>query len=386
MVRAGEIQATLGNEYPSFCKTMIRSHVTNGFWMSLPMPFAKSFLPKQESPIVVEDENGEEHMLKYIAYRYGLSGGWRSFAVGHKLHEGDVLIFQLVGPCRFKIYINRTHTPNVVDSEILLLEDTEHKEQLTPGKRGKTESKSKRSKSTDTMSNGRKSKTNAKPKARTSLPLTMVKKKQKQSEPPPQLSSQLMEHSAVFSEVQDASAQPIEELKTFKDFHIMVNKWCIDSELSEQIRLDYYNLCVAKNEILHDGVLDGVYYKLVAGMIGETVSIANMIKNCKPTTKKERFDVWDSSLKSFEIMGMKVGFLRNRVRALATLAFESEEAKRCAEAKKEKKRNLQEIRVLEAKVAELYERNLKIDGFLGGFKEKVEGYEVEFQKKVSEPW
>lgn len=397
MVRAGKIQASLGNEYPSFIKMMVRSHVTSCFWMGLPLPFCKSFLPQQETPIVVEDENGEEHILKYIAYRFGLSAGWRTFAVGHNLHEGDVLIFQLVGPCKFKIYIVRANTPKVVDPAIRLLKDTEHKEHITP-ETGKTESKLKLRKCT-TNSNSKggskskesKCKTDTKSKGRkpsSSLRLTIVQKKQKQSESPIQVSSQPMEHSVLTSEVQEGPHKPnlLIELKTFKDFRIMVNKCCIDSELSEEIRQGYYNLCIAKNEILHDGVMDGVYYKLVVGMIGETVSIANVIKNCKPTTRKEEFDVWDSSLKSFEIMGMKVGFLRNRIRALATLAFESEEVKRCVEATEEKNRNANEIKVLEAKLAELYENNRKIDVLLGGLKKKAEEYEIEFKKKVDAPW
>ncbi|XP_071710569.1 B3 domain-containing protein Os01g0234100-like isoform X2 [Rutidosis leptorrhynchoides] len=370
MFRAGEIQASLGNEYPSFCKMMVRSHVTKCFWMGLPFPFCKSYLPQQESPIVVIDEKGDEHIIKYIAYRFGFSAGWKTFAVGHNLHEGDVLIFQLVGPCKFKVYIVRTNTSNVVDSAIDLSKDTgsnEHRtsdlpkmvdatqEISTPepkqkGRKRKTDSESNGSKSTVLKSKGRKCKADTKPKGRkpsTSRSLSMVKNKQP------------MEHSAVGPEVLEGS---------------------------EEIRFDYYNLCVAKNELLHDGVLEGVYYKLVAGMIGETVSIANMIKNCKFITKKEQFDIWDSSLKSFEIMGMKVGFLRKRIRALVTLMFESEEAKRCAEAKEEKNKNAQEIKNLEAKVTELYESNRKIDVFLGGLKEKIEGYEVEFKKKVNEPW
>lgn len=69
----------------------------------LPVPFCKLFLPNKDTTVTIEDENGEEFGVKYIANKTGLSAGWRKFVSGNKLLEGDVLIFQLVGPCRFKV-------------------------------------------------------------------------------------------------------------------------------------------------------------------------------------------------------------------------------------------------------------------------------------------
>lgn len=53
--------------------------------------------------VILEDEDGEEFPVKYIAHKTGLSAGWRKFVAGNKLLEGDVLIFQLIGPCRLKV-------------------------------------------------------------------------------------------------------------------------------------------------------------------------------------------------------------------------------------------------------------------------------------------
>jgi hypothetical protein len=53
----------------------------------------------------LEDECGKQYELKYIAYKTGLSAGWRQFSAAHKLLEGDVLIFQLVEPTKFKVMI-----------------------------------------------------------------------------------------------------------------------------------------------------------------------------------------------------------------------------------------------------------------------------------------
>lgn len=55
--------------------------------------------------MILEDEEGAEQETIYIGRRTGLSGGWRSFAVDHKLEDGDALVFKLIEPTRFKIYI-----------------------------------------------------------------------------------------------------------------------------------------------------------------------------------------------------------------------------------------------------------------------------------------
>lgn len=55
------------------------------------------------SELVLEDEHGNEYDSKYIAKRTGLSGGWRAFALEHKLDDGDALVFELIEPTRFKV-------------------------------------------------------------------------------------------------------------------------------------------------------------------------------------------------------------------------------------------------------------------------------------------
>lgn len=53
--------------------------------------------------MVLEDENGNEFDAIYIGNRTGLSGGWRGFAMEHNLEDGDVLVFELREPARFKV-------------------------------------------------------------------------------------------------------------------------------------------------------------------------------------------------------------------------------------------------------------------------------------------
>ena len=55
-----------------------------------------------------------------------------------------------------------------------------------------------------------------------------------------------------------------------------------------------WHLRFQKKQFLHDGLPEGMCPKLVAGMIGETVSIAAKIKNTKLTTAKVELETWDS--------------------------------------------------------------------------------------------
>lgn len=67
------------------------------------MFFCKMHLPSTDTTVILENEDSEEFPIKYIANKTGLSAGWRKFVAGNKLLEGDVLIFQLIAPCRFKV-------------------------------------------------------------------------------------------------------------------------------------------------------------------------------------------------------------------------------------------------------------------------------------------
>ncbi|CAK7329862.1 unnamed protein product [Dovyalis caffra] len=127
--RAEQIQSSLEAEFPSFVKPMLQSHVTGGFWLGLPVPFCKTHLPHYDEMITLEDEKEEESETKYLAGKTGLSGGWRGFAIEHDLVDGDALVFQLVNPKRFKVYIVRAYdSENNEDQENL--EDNEIKENM----------------------------------------------------------------------------------------------------------------------------------------------------------------------------------------------------------------------------------------------------------------
>ena len=67
------------------------------------MPFCKLHMPKRDTTVILEDERGEEYKTTYIAQRTALSAGWKAFSAGHKLVEGDVLVFHLVSSSKFKV-------------------------------------------------------------------------------------------------------------------------------------------------------------------------------------------------------------------------------------------------------------------------------------------
>ncbi|KEH39580.1 B3 DNA-binding domain protein [Medicago truncatula] len=104
---AEALQINLQSSNPIFIKSMLRSHVYSCFWLGLPSRFCVEHLPKTDYTMVLEDEKGLEYDAVYLARKTGLSGGWRGFALEHKLDDGDAVVFELVEAARFKVYIVR---------------------------------------------------------------------------------------------------------------------------------------------------------------------------------------------------------------------------------------------------------------------------------------
>ncbi|KAJ3697328.1 hypothetical protein LUZ61_001033 [Rhynchospora tenuis] len=105
--KATELEKSLGSAFPIFQKPMLQSHVTGGFWLGLPVDFCRMHLPKKDSHISLLDEAGVESETLYLASKRGLSAGWRGFAIDHELVDGDTVVFQLISPTTFKVYIVR---------------------------------------------------------------------------------------------------------------------------------------------------------------------------------------------------------------------------------------------------------------------------------------
>ncbi|XP_031736501.1 B3 domain-containing protein At5g42700 isoform X2 [Cucumis sativus] len=101
--RAEQLQSGLEPNYPSFIKSMLQSH-------GLPSHFCKNRLPNRDGVMTLIDEDGDEYPTIYLARKTGLSGGWKGFAVAHKLADGDAVIFQFIKPTTCKVHILRTNS------------------------------------------------------------------------------------------------------------------------------------------------------------------------------------------------------------------------------------------------------------------------------------
>ncbi|KAE8716705.1 AP2/B3-like transcriptional factor family protein, putative isoform 1 [Hibiscus syriacus] len=119
--RAEEVQANLSPEFPSFFKIMIPSVVCRGFWMSLPKEFCQLNLPSHDGTVILVDDTGKEYRITFLVQRKALSGGWKKFSEEHGLLVGDAVLFQLIRPSKFKVYIVRMNGLAEIDAAISLL-------------------------------------------------------------------------------------------------------------------------------------------------------------------------------------------------------------------------------------------------------------------------
>lgn len=126
------------------------------------------------------------------------------------------------------------------------------------------------------------------------------------------------------------SVVPFKEVKCMENFDVIINGLILNSEFSKYHLTKYYELCCSQNLFLHEHILEGLNFKLVAGIISETINISDAIRACKITTSECDFSTWDKTLQASEMLGMNVDFLRTRLNKLASLASES---KRCKDAR-----------------------------------------------------
>ncbi|OVA10452.1 B3 DNA binding domain [Macleaya cordata] len=376
--RAEEIQSSLDPEFPSFVKLMLRSHVTGGFWLGLPSQFCYANLPKQDVSMTLLDENGEAYTTKFLAEKCGLSGGWRGFSIAHKLVEGDALVFHLVKITKFKVYIVRRNGLAEVDGALGLLKLDAHA-------KGSEVTKTTKSK---------------KPamKRQKSLPSAVCQGNDENVSPPLSGSDQPENHSEeVDSEVLEGnqgikfsgSVVEFQDIKNLESFTITVNGLIINSEIFEHVRTKYYELCRSQNCFLHKHLVQGLNCKLVAGIISETVNIADAIRASKLSTPRDEFAIWDKCLKAFKQLGMNVDFLLSRLEQLVNLVFESEEAldsKKYREAMIGKTRAEEEIKTLEMNLIELKDALKKFETDIKTLQVKAEMHELTFQAEVDAPW
>ncbi|KAL3515265.1 hypothetical protein ACH5RR_022167 [Cinchona calisaya] len=367
--RANEVQANLPSIFPSCVKYMLRSHVTGGFWLSLPKQFCDLHLPKKDDIVVLVDENDQEYKTKYLVEKNGLSGGWRGFSIAHNLLEGDVLVFQLIKPCVLKVYIVRGNGLTEIDGAVGL---------LNLDFRAKSVSNAKIKEGTEDVKN-----------IKTAI--------QDYSEPPADVPEKCIvavtqsasENDDLNPEVLDGirfSETDLEfkDVKGFECFNILVDGLIIDSEIPLHLRTKYYQLCCSQNSFLHGNLVKGLNCKLAAGIISETVNIADAIRAAKLNSSFEFLPTWDKTLKAFEDMGMAVGFLRDRIKMLLSLPCKQ---RGIIQSKINEKAQLEEeMRSLVTKLMNVKEAIKSLDAEIKVLEFQHEHLEQKFKEKANAPW
>lgn len=178
------------------------------------------------------------------------------------------------------------------------------------------------------------------------------------------------------------SVIPFNEVRCIKNFNITVSGLIINAEISKHHLTKYYELCCSQNSFLHDQLV-GLNCKLVAGIISETINIADAIRACKISTSECNFSTWSKTLEASEMLGMNVGFLRARLEQLASLASES---KLCIEAIFARDQAVKDMRTLEAKLLKAKEIINRLDFEIVTLNTRSKKLEAMFKEVAKAPW
>ncbi|VAH24288.1 unnamed protein product [Triticum turgidum subsp. durum] len=369
--RALEVENKLPAEGPSFVKLMQKSHVVKGFWLGVPLRFCREHLPKHDVTIVLEDEDGHGFDTIYLARKQGLSGGWHGFVVRHGLKVGDAVIFQLVGPKRFKVYILRENKFTTTDGALGLLSLDTSMENHIPEKEEKTSDEGVKSKADPEVTK-------------------VIRNKASDDD-----SNDLFSEEAVNGGSRSA-ADPdpdFDAVKTFRAFKTAVDSCVIDRKLVPDHQLwTYYKLCGARKAFLHRRLPKHINPTLAAGVIAETASIAEGIRSYPASSSSpEDLVAWKKTLESFELLGMDVSFMRKRVDELLFLLdagpSDDHPSERYEEMKLERARAAEKVRALETKMASLKdalkEMDMEMEEIAG---ERRRGHADAMLQLAAAPW
>lgn len=179
------------------------------------------------------------------------------------------------------------------------------------------------------------------------------------------------------------SVASFKQVNGVENFRIVVNGLVIDSELSQYDRGKYYELCLSQGSFLHEQLFEGLNSKLAAGIISETINIADAIKGSNLTTSPDGFVIWDKTLKAFGTMGMNVGFLLNRLDQLMKLALK---LKRYKEVILERDRAEEELKALEAKLVQVKQTINRLDQETDIQRVHPDRLKTMFQQLAHAPW
>ncbi|XP_048562755.1 B3 domain-containing protein Os01g0234100-like isoform X4 [Triticum urartu] len=348
MERAEEVLVKLPAEHPSFVKYMLHSHVVHGFWLGLPSDFCNKHLPKKDTAIVLEDEDGHNYDAKYLGAKQGLSAGWRGFAINHGIKVGDVVVFQLVSSAKFKVYILRANNFTTTDGALGLLCLEGGKEKI--------------------------------PKEESSIDVKSEEKPKVAQSDSSNLASESITDGIKFSD----TVIDFDNVKDFSSFSIVVDGLVIDCEFPDHLRETYYELCCAQKSFLHKELLKGLNLTLVVGAIMETIDIAEGIRACKARAPSCRdFVVWKKNLQALKLLGMNVDFLLKRVDDLLSLPARPRAP---AEVKLERARTVAKIKAVESRISSVKDTLEEIDMEMEELESSVKIVDEMMQLLATAPW
>ncbi|XP_012836956.1 PREDICTED: B3 domain-containing protein Os01g0234100-like isoform X1 [Erythranthe guttata] len=303
--QAKGIQANSFEQFPSFLKQLLKSHLSGKFYLGLPKKFCDAHLPSHDGSIILVDENDQEYNTKYSVRKNRLSGGWRGFSIEHKLLEGDALVFHLIEPCKFRVYIVRAG--KITENEGAIGLQTYDFQNIKPISAVKME---------DQMEENACTGKTARQVYLNSLEVVDSHHETKKARLTPD-SEIHMHHSA-------NSIDQFKDISGFENFKIQSGGLILDSEIPKNIRAKYYNLCCSQRMFLHDHLINGLSTKLAVVMISETTNISEAVRSADVSTSLHHLECWEKTLKAFEDLGMAVGFIRNRLHKLLEISREAQ--------------------------------------------------------------
>lgn len=83
---------------------------------NIPKTFARKFLPRQRTEIILQDVHGFEWPKTVWIQdekHTGLSGGWAGFSKDHRLEEGDVCIFEIIDSKDWRVLVHIFRVVNI---------------------------------------------------------------------------------------------------------------------------------------------------------------------------------------------------------------------------------------------------------------------------------
>ncbi|KAI3994348.1 hypothetical protein MKX01_012605 [Papaver californicum] len=345
--QAEKIQLSFSQKYPSFVKLMRQTHVSGSLWMKIPRSFCYSNLPREKVDLTLLVEDGDEFIVRFYPRMFALSGGWDHFATANVLIAGDALVFQLVKAIKFKVYIVRGD--GSIDVDVSLDPPVEFPVPAKENDLGQFKC------------------------IHENVRIPLLNDAQMcvlALEQPMDRNNEEVDDSEVLKgmKLSDSIVQ-YQDIESFGSFRI--------------------SLCCSQKACLHKHLAPRMNSKLVAGIISETVNIADAIRASTLDTPKENFETWARGLEAFGQLGMNVGCLLSRLNKLLKLAFDSEQAfeyKRYRDIVIRKNNVDEEITSLEMKILYLKNDSRRLEKDIKCLELEAQRHILTFMREAASPW